>query len=212
MMKRWTLFLLLVAGMTTSNARSMKDFLVSTPSVVQNILSHENWLDCVDFIASGMKASVKNNFGDVSTLTALSDNYARIEISPVSSMEFKMLPIKKDTIICVVRTYILPNASESELHVYRSDWRRLISKYFVQTPSVKQFVKKGTSKENLQHVTDVLHPTFITAYHSEETDEMRFEINVGASNEEQMRELEPFLYDGLVYKWNGRRFTFDHAE
>lgn len=206
-MRKWVIFLLFIAGTAITDARTMKDFLVCMPSRVQNILTRDNWLDCVDFIASGMKASVKNNFGEVSTLIALSDNYVHLEVSPASEMEFKLLPGQKDSLIFVVRTYQLASASDSELHVYDSKWREIVLSTVVKSPTVVQFCKKSISKLERQRVLDAFHPVLITSYLDEKSNDLTFKLYANASNGELMKEMNPFLFDSLVYEWNGKQFV-----
>lgn len=205
-MRKWLFLLLFIIGTACAEARTIKDFLVRMPVVVQNVISHANLLDCVDFMESGMKASVKNYFGEVTTLTALSDSYARLEISPVSSMEFKLLPRQKDSLICVIHTYQLLSASESELHVYNSEWREILLNTIIKMPTMGQFAKKDVSKIERQHASEAFHPAFIMAYLSGESNDLTFQLNAQSNNEELMKEMESLLRDGLVYKWNGKKY------
>ena len=56
-------------------AQDMKTLFIAMPDSVAPLLTKVNREDCVDFLASNMKAEVKNRFGKVSELKRLTDDY-----------------------------------------------------------------------------------------------------------------------------------------
>ena len=68
MMKK-TLFVIgmLLCGLSLY-AQDMKTLFIAMPDSVAPLLTKVNREDCVDFLASNMKAEVKNRFGKVSEL------------------------------------------------------------------------------------------------------------------------------------------------
>ncbi len=208
-MRKWMFILLSIVGTMSLEARTMKDFLVCMPLYVQNVITQADLMDCVDFMENGMNASVKNRFGEISTLTDLSDNYANLEMSSVSSMEFKLLPRQKDSLIFVIHTFKLPTASESELHVYNSEWREIILTTVVISPIASQFIKKSATRVETKKIADLLFPAFITAHISKDTYELTFEMKVGGNHEYVTKEYATLLHEKLTYMWNGKNFFFN---
>ena len=119
---RLALFIFCISFVVESSARTMKQFLMAMPDSVLPVLSLDNRLDAVDFLESGMKATVQNNFGESSTLLRLSDDYASWELSTVVSCELKLLVSGADTTICMSTTYHSP-FPESVLTFYNKDWQ-----------------------------------------------------------------------------------------
>ena len=74
-------------------AQDMKTLFIAMPDSVAPLLTKVNREDCVDFLASNMKAEVKNRFGKVSELKRLTDDYLFLQTTGSSSMEMKLLPL-----------------------------------------------------------------------------------------------------------------------
>ena len=100
-------------------------FLLPCPIRWLLLLTKVNREDCVDFLASNMKAEVKNRFGKVSELKRLTDDYLFLQTTGSSSMEMKLLPLNDSVkVICVVNTVCGP-ACDSEVRFYNTDWQQL---------------------------------------------------------------------------------------
>lgn len=103
-------------------AQDMKTLFIAMPDSVAPLLTKVNREDCVDFLASNMKAEVKNRFGKVSELKRLTDDYLFLQTTGSSSMEMKLLPLNDSVkVICVVNTVCGP-ACDSEVRFYNTDW------------------------------------------------------------------------------------------
>lgn len=90
-------------------AQDMKTLFIAMPDSVAPLLTKVNREDCVDFLASNMKAEVKNRFGKVSELKRLTDDYLFLQTTGSSSMEMKLLPLNDSVkVICVVNTVCGP--------------------------------------------------------------------------------------------------------
>ena len=120
-------------------AQDMKTLFIAMPDSVAPLLTKVNREDCVDFLASNMKAEVKNRFGKVSELKRLTDDYLFLQTTGSSSMEMKLLPLNDSVkVICVVNTVCGP-ACDSEVRFYNTDWQQLAKEDFIQLPSVGAF-------------------------------------------------------------------------
>ena len=104
----------------------MHDILSQIPDTLLPYLSHNNKLDLIDFIESGMTASVTNGFDEQTQLTKLTDNYMKISLSQASYIEMKLLnaheeSFKYDKVLCVVFT-IGENQLSSTIKFYTPNW------------------------------------------------------------------------------------------
>lgn len=135
-----TLFIIgMWIGALSLHAQDMKELLIAMPDSVAPLLTKVNRADCVDFLASNMKAEVKNRFGKVSELKKLADDYLFLQTTASSSMEMKLLPVNDSVkVICVVHTVCGP-ACDSEVRFYDTRWQQLPAEDFIRLPAADAF-------------------------------------------------------------------------
>lgn len=121
------------------HAQDMKTLFVAMPDSVVPLLTKVNREDFIDFLASNMKAEVKNRFGKPSELKKLSDDYLLLQTTERSAMEMKLLPVNDSVkVICVVNTVCAP-VCDSEIRFYNAQWQELAQRDFIQLPSAGAF-------------------------------------------------------------------------
>lgn len=121
------------------HAQDMKTLFVAMPDSVVPLLTKVNREDFIDFLASNMKAEVKNRFGKPSELKKLSDDYLLLQTTERSAMEMKLLPVNDSVkVICVVNTVCAP-VCDSEIRFYNAQWQELAQRDFIQLPSADAF-------------------------------------------------------------------------
>ena len=99
-------------------AQDIKSLYIALPDSLSPLLTKVNRADFCDFLASNMKAEVKNRFGNVSEMLKLTDDYLSVRISESSREEMKLLPLNDSVkVVCVVRTYLGPVA-DSKVSFY----------------------------------------------------------------------------------------------
>ena len=114
--------ILIIAGILlcclNMQAQDMKSLFVALPDSLSPLLTEVNRADFGDFLASNMKAQVKNRFGNTSEMLKLTDDYLLLKVSAVSTAEMKLLPLNDSVkVICVVQTYQGP-VSDSRVSFY----------------------------------------------------------------------------------------------
>lgn len=139
-MKRYSLIIATLFCAMAVVAQNMKSVFIAMPDSVLPLLTKVNKEDCIDFLASNMKAEVTNRFGNKVEMKALTDDYVQIQTSAVSTLEMKLLPVNDTTkVICMVRT-VCASACDSDIHFYASDWsKELELEPFLQLPSSEAF-------------------------------------------------------------------------
>lgn len=121
-------------------AQGMKSVFVAMPDSIAPLLTKVNREDCIDFLASNMKAEVRNRFGNTAEMKELTDDYTYMQTSSVSAMELKLLPVNDSTkVICMVKT-VCSSACDSDIRFYTSDWKEeLEAKTLLQMPKEEDF-------------------------------------------------------------------------
>jgi len=201
---------ILCVVMSTLSARTMKQLFTEMPDSLLPVLSRSERLDCVDYLASGMKASVKNNFGEQTTLVKLTTDFALLDISPVSFCEWKLLINGTDSVVCMVHTYLLP-AAESRLMFYDMNWKPRTLANVLVMPCAKDFetLPAGSSKQAMddclsQSGTERIAATFSK---SKTEDTLTFSLSMDDGNPDLRKSLSPYLKEKLEYVWQKGRFV-----
>lgn len=134
-------------------AQDMKTLFVAMPDSVIPLLTKVNREDCVDFLASNMKAEVKNRFGKPSELKKLTEDYLLLQTTERSSMEMKLLPVNDSVkVVCVVNTVCGP-ACDSSVRFYDTQWQELKQRDFIQLPSVEAFYLPVDTLMDKEYIT-----------------------------------------------------------
>lgn len=123
-----------------SAQKQARELFNSMPDSVLPYLTSVNRADCIDFLDSKMKAKVTNRFGQETEMTDLAADYIKLQLSPESTWQMKLLPVNDSTqVVCVVRT-VCATACDSEVSFYSTDWQRLpTADYLPSLPEVKDF-------------------------------------------------------------------------
>ena len=138
-MKR-ILIVLLVCGIYGAGfAQDLKTLFVAMPDSLSPFLTEVNRADFGDFLESGMKAEVKNRFGNTSEMTKLTSDYLFLKSTSASTLELKLLPLNDSVkVICAVSTYFAP-AGDSQIAFYDTSWKKLSVNDFIQLPQEDSF-------------------------------------------------------------------------
>lgn len=139
-MRKSILIILLVYLAIPVSAQNMKSVFVSMPDSITPLLTKVNREDCIDFLASGMKAEVTNRLGGKTEMKILTDDYAFVQVTPNSTLDMKLLPVNDSTkVICVVKT-VCSSACNSAIKFYTSDWsEELDAGTFLRLPDPDAF-------------------------------------------------------------------------
>lgn len=135
------ILLLLFSLCTMSGmAQNMKSVFVMMPDSIAPLLTQVNKEDCIDFLASNMKAEVTNRFGNTAEMKVLTDDYVLMQTTANSTMEMKLLPLNDSTkVICMVKT-ACASACDSDIRFYTSDWKKeLPASAFLSLPDARRF-------------------------------------------------------------------------
>lgn len=89
----------------------MRDVFSQMPDSLLPYLSHNNKLDLIDFVESGMESQVTNSFDEKTRLLKLTPDYLLLQASDMSTVQLKLLrasaahPDSTTAVVCMVSTY-----------------------------------------------------------------------------------------------------------
>lgn len=208
-MKQVLTLLMVWLSIIPSVAQDMKTVFVQMPDSILPLLTKVNREDCVDFLANNMKAVVTNRLDRHSEMKVLTDNYFQMQLTDVSVLEMKLLPLNDSVkIICEVKTVSAP-VCDSQIRFYDTKWNRLQTSDYFRVPAEDAFYSVSDSlgsvpaeirkKADMFMVKFALNPDqeiitmeYMTPYYL---------------NEEDREKLSPYLSkDSVVYKWENGSF------
>lgn len=206
-----TLFIIgMLLGVLSLHAQDMKTLFIAMPDSVTPLLTKVNREDFVDFLASNMKAEVKNRFGKPSELKKLTDDYLLLQTTERSSMEMKLLPMNDSVkVICVVNTVCGP-VCDSEVRFYDTQWQELAQQDFIRLPEVDAFYLPvdTLAGEAYRAIREKADMELVKANLSEEKPEIAFTYTTPEylAKEEKEKLAAYTKKEPIVYEWKEGKF------
>lgn len=209
MMKYLICILLLLTGLR-AQAQDMKSLFVNLPDSLSLLLTKVNRADFGDFLANGMKAEVKNRFGQTSEMLRLTDDYLLLQESEVSTVEMKLLPVNDSVkVICTVHTCLGP-AADSHVAFYSTRWERLPADHYLRLPAEEDFyLNTLADSDSLQELRRQADLYLKRASLADSTATLRFSYTTpDYQNKETAQALRRYLKkEPLRYDWKDGHFV-----
>lgn len=198
-------------GLGALQAQEAKTCFKNMPDSICPLLSAVNRADFIDFLESKMKAEVTNSFGGKSEMTELSPDYIRVQMTPQSTWQMKLLPVNDSTkVICTVSTVCAP-ACDSHINFYTTDWKELpAASYLPALPAMDDFIIQAPDTVDIyeyqaaRRQADML---LVKTDLSAKDTALTFTFTTPDYMEKEAAEkLKPFIRRPIAYTWNQGRF------
>lgn len=198
-------------GLGAMQAQEAKTCFKNMPDSICPLLSAVNRADFIDFLESKMKAEVTNSFGGKSEMTELSPDYIRVQMTPQSTWQMKLLPVNDSTkVICTVSTVCAP-ACDSHINFYTTDWKELpAASYLPALPAMDDFIIQAPDTVDVyeyqaaRRQADML---LVKTDLSAKDTALTFTFTTPDYMEKEAAEkLKPFIRRPIAYTWNQGRF------
>ena len=209
-MRRYLSFFALLFCFLSVFGQDMKTVFVAMPDSLTPLLTKVNKEDCIDFLASNMKAEVKNRFDKPAEMKVLTEDYMQLQMTENSTLEMKLLPLNDSVkVVCMVKT-VCASACDSSIHFYSSDWKEeLSSADFLQKPSQDAFfLQADPASEEYVLARKTADVNLMKAVLSKEDATLTFIYTTpDYMNKETREKLEPYLRkEPVVLKWQEGKF------
>lgn len=213
MMKKLVVFLFVICmGAASLPAQSAKACFTSMPDSLSPLLTAVNRADFIDFLESKMKAEVTNRLGGKSEMTELTPDYIRVQVTPQSSWQMKLLAVNDTTrLICTVATVCAP-ACDSHIGFYTTGWKKLPSvSYLPALPATDDFILPACDTTDVYRYQDVrlqADMLLMKADLSAGDATLTFTFTTPDYMEKEAAEkLKPFLRRPVSYIWKEGKFV-----
>lgn len=190
-------------------APTPKEVFTNLQTQPLEILKKTIRLDMLDYWDADSVFKARNVMNGESWIENMSDNYAKIRITPVSSLEIKILPVKKGEPIVMTIYTIGGNgqAKDSSVDFFDSSLKPLKDNELLKTPILKDFlsIPKGSSMK-VSDLEKELPFTTIEYSASAESDDVLARLTVSDFlGKEESERITPFILPHITLRWDGRK-------
>lgn len=211
MIMKKLIYLFLVWGCTLSvAAQDMKKVFIAMPDSLTPLLTKVNKEDCIDFLASNMKAEIKNRFDKSSEMKVLTEDYLQMQMTENSTLEMKLFPVNDSVkIVCMVKT-VCSSACDSEIRFYDTNWKKEFPKSdYLQLPAPQTFyLPTDTVSSEVELIKRKADMHVMKAVLSKDDSSLSFIYTTpDYLNQEDREKLSPYLRkEAVVYRWKDGKF------
>lgn len=138
-MKQLITILVFCVCATSAVAQQMRNVFVNLPDSIEPLLTKVNREDCIDFLDSNMKAQVRNRFDSPAELKELTNDYLQMQLTDVSTLEMKLLPLKDSVMVVALIKTVCSSACDSHIRFFDTSWNELDASDFFSLPSQDLF-------------------------------------------------------------------------
>lgn len=193
-----------------SGAQEMKTVFVNMPDSVSGVLTEVNRADCVDFLASNMKAQVTNRYNRQSELKALTEDYLYLQATPEVAWEMKLLPVNDSVkVVCFIHSVSAP-VCDSRIEFYTTNWEPLVAEDYLQQPVADMFYLPTDSlhADSLALLRKSADLTFLKASLSPDDTSLSYEYTtLDYVGKEVADKLKGYIRKSPIrFKWTGEKF------
>lgn len=139
-MKKTVLILIIcILQSAISKGQTIEELFLSMPSEIIPTMNQMKRLDLIDLYKAEKKAEIQDIFNNTCSLTALQDDYLRIE-NETNSLELISLPMINDSQLLLIIKTVCASACDSELRFYTVQWKKLETGSFLNLVDKEWFI------------------------------------------------------------------------
>ena len=177
------------------------------PLEVLDLLRPSTRLDMLDYYTQADSIIiVEDALGGQSRLEQVAPDYLKVAVTPISTLEIKLLPAKKDQIIMTL--YTVGNdslAADTEVKFFDSSLKPLQADKYLKAPALKEFynLKNSTLKES--DLAEKIHFEAIAYSTGPGDSPLTATLTTPATLSKEDRELlAPLSIPSLSAQWKGK--------
>lgn len=154
------------------------------------------------------ETTIPSPLGEIKKLD-LGDTYLKIKTSDVGTLQLKLLPVSKDSlIICAIRT-VCADACDSDIAFYTTQWQKIDDSKLLPDVSGKIFFDSSKKRmKNHKNSVSLQHVYPVSAELNKENTEMKLILNYQPFlTAEQIETIKPLMKsDTVILKWKKGAF------
>ncbi len=181
-------------------------FFADAPLEVLDMIRPSSRLDMLDYYnQADSLLSVPDALGGKSRLAQVADDYLKVEVSPVSTLEIKVLPYRKSVVYMTLYTVGSDSiARDTRVGFYDAGMRPLATGDFLKAPSAKAFFhNKGTDITDANLAAWMPFQTVVYATGPGDTPLTATVTTLQTLPDETRDKLTPIVTPSLSASWKG---------
>ena len=183
--------LLAILTILPLSATTIKELWIAAPDSLFPYLDKAKRLELVDV------RETKNKLDGISKLDTLTSSFMQVSLNKLTQVQMKLVPVDGDTLICMVKTYMLPE-SDSEVVFYDTNWRL---KRRVALDWRNYVAKADTmSNETFKRKLESLKLAFVKATINADNNLMDLEVEAPLQPKEEKTDLSAILQINVKVK------------
>ncbi|MBR4698751.1 MAG: DUF3256 family protein [Prevotella sp.] len=183
--------LLAILTILPLSATTIKELWIAAPDSLFPYLDKAKRLELVDV------KETKNKLDGISKLDTLTSSFMQVSLNKLTQVQMKLVPVDGDTLICMVKTYMLPE-SDSEVVFYDTNWRL---KRRVALDWRNYVAKADTmSNETFKRKLESLKLAFVKATINADNNLMDLEVEAPLQPKEEKTDLSAILQINVKVK------------
>lgn len=186
---------------------------VNLPAGTLDLLTLSERLDLLDYYKVDSIAEVVNVMEGFSHLVRpVTDDYLKVQITPVSTLTVKILPVGKGRM--AVAAYTVGDsieASDTDLKFFDEKLVELPASRFIKLASTADFFNfEGVDRSTRKEMLDLVPFPTVEYTFEPESDRLHARLTVHEFlGKETLDKISPYLQRDRWYKWTGKKFRLE---
>lgn len=197
----------ILLGMANVSAQNVADVWQKLPRNLHTTIDSVARLDMIDLYRAGMTATAPTLMGDTAQLITLSDNYLLLRTSKASTMQIKLIKLKKKTIYAIITTVEGP-APNSHIDLYNEEWETIPLKKYIKLPTVKDFISVDNPSADIRQEIgkSIVIPTIQYTINDSTNDITALPSFMQTLDKESRERIMPHIQSSIKLHWNGKKW------
>jgi hypothetical protein len=199
--------MVLAAGLMMSSlaeAQQVRQWWLDMPDSLVEYMNKSKRIEAMDYVDMGLKIDVTNHLDGNTTVDTLTSDFLEVKLSEAAQLQMKVLPMDSDSVVCVVKTFMGPEA-ESVATIYDRGWNQLSRVEWSR--DVNGYVQKpdSMSDERFEQLKRQFEPILVQASLSLADDSLTLSLSMPLLVNMKKEELMPIIKQRKL-KWKNGKF------
>lgn len=194
-----------------SDTISARRAFVEMPSKVLDLIAKDTRLDMLDFFDADSVWQAKNELEGISCLETVTPTYLKVKITPVSTMQIKILKDKKgnDLVMTIYTTGAEGDSKDSDVKFYSPSMTELKSADYLKMPMLKDFFDIPRGSLTSMKEIEALVPFYTVEFKASANDDNLEAVFTPGDfmTLEDQKLVNLFLKPDIKYIWDGKKFS-----
>ena len=183
---------------------------VESKAPAMNLLRETTRRDMLDYLAADTLARVQNALdGESQLLRPVTADFLKVQLTPISTMEFRVLPGKKGQIVAAVYTIGGgTTAADSDVRFYDTEMKELKRDKIFKPALLEDFLNhEGRNHKEKETLLELIPFPTVEYNLSPDSTTLTARLTVESyMGKEDYEKVKPYLQPQISYTWTGKKY------